>query len=100
MSSGRVQMDIISYGTKIITPINQQRFIPPLKKMTPDLMSRIKPLGIGALKPSHSVDQIRLRRLKEEMIMLCEVTDYVAFSIDATLAHASPGAIVAPHAVW
>src|SRR6056297_852344 len=34
------------------------------------LVARIEPLGIGALQPAHSRHQVRLRRLKQHVVMV------------------------------
>ena len=70
MSPRRIQVNVVGNRSEILALVDRQRLVPSLKQMPPNLVPRIEPLRIGALKPLHSIYQIRFGSLKKQMIVV------------------------------
>src|SRR5882672_8860195 len=53
-----------------LPPVNDYRFVSPLKQMAKNFVPAIVALGVSPLQPFHSRDEISLGRLDQQMIMI------------------------------
>ncbi len=67
-----VEMDVIAHALEIAAAraIHQQRFVAATEQMAEELVPPVEAAGVGAQKPFHPGDQIRLRRLDHEVKMI------------------------------
>ena len=65
-------MDVIANGLEIpvARAIDEQRLIATGKEVTKQFVPPVESVGVGAQKPFHARDQIRLRRLDDQVKMI------------------------------
>ncbi len=68
----RVEMDLVAQHREVaaLLRIHDDRFIPPLKKVPAEPMPRVEAHRPRHLEPAHPRDQVCLRRLQQEMVVV------------------------------
>jgi hypothetical protein len=73
----RIQMHIVADSPQICAAwaaVHQKRFVTAPKKMTPQTVTAIESLGVGAQEPLHACAQVAARRFHNQMKMIIHQT--------------------------
>src|SRR5213080_4200197 len=73
----RIQMHIVADSPQICAAwaaVHQKRFVTTPKKMTPQTVTAIESLGVGAQEPLHACAQVAARRFYNQMKMIIHQT--------------------------